>query len=64
MATIKFNSNKFKRDLEKAIKSETQKAIQNHSYELVCPNCKRKFRVRPGSSSCPYCRQIIHLNIR
>jgi len=65
MASIKFSfdSNKFKRDLEKAMKSETSNALQNRYYDVTCPHCKREFETKPGSHSCPYCGQVVNLKL-
>lgn len=54
---------KFNGDLDKIIRDKATDALNNRSYELECPHCRRKVKVPVGKSNCPLCHKEIDLSL-
>lgn len=59
----KSDMRRFERDLKKSVMDQAESAIRRSSHEVVCPNCKRSFSAHIGSNTCPFCKQLIYLQL-
>lgn len=59
----KSDMRRLQRDLEKTIKQKATSSIKGGRYEVTCPHCGAKPKVPVGRSSCPYCHNLIDLNL-
>lgn len=59
----KSDMRRFERDLKNAVMNQAESAIRHSSHEVICPNCKRKLNAHIGSNTCPFCKQLITLQL-
>lgn len=52
-----------KRKLEKAVKEQAEKVLNNRAYDMKCPYCQASVSVRPGISLCPSCGKEIDFRL-
>lgn len=54
---------RFERDLRNDVMEQARTAVLNKPVSIDCPNCHRPISVHAGSNVCPFCKQLVELNL-
>lgn len=59
----KSDMQRFKRDLKKSVQNMAVNSLQSKAINVICPHCKRQFSAHSGANTCPFCRQMVNLQL-
>lgn len=45
------------------VKSQLKDELQHERFEIECPSCKNRIRLKPGICACPICGEEISLQL-
>lgn len=61
--TKKSGMRRFERDLRKDIVKQTESILRKKPVQVECPHCHQPIKIHAGSNVCPFCKQLVRLNL-
>ena len=56
-------SEKWADEILNDVKSQLKEELQHERFEIDCPSCKNRIRLKPGLGVCPICGEKINLKL-
>lgn len=59
----KSDMRKLERDINNSILDSARTAINQRTYDVICPHCKKTIKANSGKNICPYCKNTVDLQL-